>query len=251
MPAPVLFQFALSHYNEKARWALDYKGIPHVRRSLLPGPHKLKMMRISGQDQVPVLCDGEEVIAGSNRILAHLEAKYPTPTLLPEDPVLRERALAWERDFDERVGPPVRLARFHATIGDADYFASQFTMGRSAFVQGAYRATFPLVRSLMVRQMQLTKENALQAERTTEAALLRVAEGAGPAGYLVGEAFSLADLTAASLLMPAVNPAGGPTLPPPTPEARAWEQRWEDHPGSAWVREIYARHRGKSAEVPG
>jgi hypothetical protein len=35
---PVLWQFRLSHYNEKARWALDYKGIPHERRSLLLPP---------------------------------------------------------------------------------------------------------------------------------------------------------------------------------------------------------------------
>ena len=31
---PVLWHFPISHYNEKARWALDWKGIPHVRRAL-------------------------------------------------------------------------------------------------------------------------------------------------------------------------------------------------------------------------
>ena len=29
---PVLWHFPISHYNEKARWALDWKRIPHVRR---------------------------------------------------------------------------------------------------------------------------------------------------------------------------------------------------------------------------
>lgn len=33
---PVLWQIKISHYNEKARWALDYKGVPHKRRSPLP-----------------------------------------------------------------------------------------------------------------------------------------------------------------------------------------------------------------------
>jgi hypothetical protein len=37
METPVLFQFTYSHFNEKARWALDLKHVPHVRHSLLPG----------------------------------------------------------------------------------------------------------------------------------------------------------------------------------------------------------------------
>ena len=41
MNHPVLWQFTASHYNEKARWALDWKGVAHVRQSLLPGPHAL------------------------------------------------------------------------------------------------------------------------------------------------------------------------------------------------------------------
>jgi hypothetical protein len=37
-----LIQFRYSPYNEKVRWALDFKRVPHVRRSLLPGPHRLR-----------------------------------------------------------------------------------------------------------------------------------------------------------------------------------------------------------------
>ena len=33
MATPVLYHIEVSHYNEKARWALDYKGIPHVRKA--------------------------------------------------------------------------------------------------------------------------------------------------------------------------------------------------------------------------
>ncbi len=41
----VLWQVQVSHYVEKVRWALDYKRIPHVRRSLLPGLHAVKAKR--------------------------------------------------------------------------------------------------------------------------------------------------------------------------------------------------------------
>ena len=37
MPAPLLWHFPISHYNEKARWALDWKRIPHERRALAMG----------------------------------------------------------------------------------------------------------------------------------------------------------------------------------------------------------------------
>ena len=35
---PVLWHIEISHYNEKARWALDYKGVEHERRAPTPGP---------------------------------------------------------------------------------------------------------------------------------------------------------------------------------------------------------------------
>ena len=44
---PVLWHLKVSHYNEKARWALDYKRVPHVRRALMPGLHRRKARRLS------------------------------------------------------------------------------------------------------------------------------------------------------------------------------------------------------------
>ncbi len=53
-----LLQFPYSPYNEKARWALDYKRVAHRRRSFLPGPHKLKIRRLTGQSGLPVGIQG-------------------------------------------------------------------------------------------------------------------------------------------------------------------------------------------------
>ena len=36
---PVLWHIPVSHYNEKVRWALAYKGIEHERRAPPPGAH--------------------------------------------------------------------------------------------------------------------------------------------------------------------------------------------------------------------
>ena len=48
MDTPLLWHIPLSHFNEKVRWALDYKRIPHTRRSMLPGVHQMVLKRKAG-----------------------------------------------------------------------------------------------------------------------------------------------------------------------------------------------------------
>ena len=45
---PVLWHLKVSNYNEKARWALDYKRIPHVRRAAAPGRHRAIAKGLTG-----------------------------------------------------------------------------------------------------------------------------------------------------------------------------------------------------------
>ena len=80
-----LIQFRYSHYNEKARWALDFKGLPHRRTSLLPGPHMGKVKKLTGQTSTPVLRLGGRYVAGSAAIIAALEQAHPEPALYPAE----------------------------------------------------------------------------------------------------------------------------------------------------------------------
>jgi len=238
-----LYQFPASHYNEKARWALELKRVPHERVSLLPGPHAPRMKRLTGRTETPVLVDGDLVVAGSAAILAHLERRFPEPPLEPSAPEERERALAIARRFDDEVGPAVRLAMFFEVMSGA-YAVRTFCAERKPLVKAAYRAAFPAVHLVMRRSMGIEAERAARARERTREALDFVAEASGGSGYLVGDRFCIADLTCAALLMPAVDVAslGGPASAG-TPEESAWRARWADHPGAAWVREIYRRHR--------
>ncbi len=251
MSMPELFQFKVSHFNEKARWALDYKEIPHVRHSLLPGPHKPKMQRISGQAQVPVLKEGNEVVAGSAPIIEYLEARHPDPPLYPRDATARKRALEIQTRFDAEVGPAIRLAMFDEMLRDPAYFASMFTSDRAVLVRLGYRLMFPGVRSLMRRGIKINPQNAERALARTREAFDFVAKESRATGYLAGDRFSVADLTAAALLAPGVEMDPSPfAYPKPFPPSlRAWWSRWRDHPGTAWVRGIFDRHRGASRET--
>ena len=55
---PVLWHLAMSHYNEKVRWAFDYKRVPHVRRAVMPPAHALLAMRLGGRDTFALLPTG-------------------------------------------------------------------------------------------------------------------------------------------------------------------------------------------------
>jgi glutathione S-transferase len=244
-----LLQFRHSHYNEKARWALDWKGAPHRRTDLLPGPHGPQILWLTGRTQTPVLRVDGRIVAGSARILEELERLFPEPPLWPRDPALRRRAAEIAGRFDSEVGPTLRRALFFVLLEEPDYVCALFSEGRSERARRLYRAIFPVTRTIMRRSMNVTEAAAREAEKEVERAFDFVAREAGPDGHLVGDAFSVADLTAAALLAPAVGPEHPDmALPRPRPAGvEAWLARWVAHPGAEWVREQFRRHRPRRA----
>ena len=74
---PILWHIPISHYSEKARWALDYKRLPHRRRALPGGAHMLVALLLTRGESVtfPVFSDDEETIADSTAIIAELERR--------------------------------------------------------------------------------------------------------------------------------------------------------------------------------
>jgi len=242
----VLHQFRYSHFNEKARWGLDWKGIAHRRVSYLPGPHGPQIKRLAGDTTVPVLEIDGVFVQGSAQILDLLEQRFPERALYPEDPAERRRAHEIQREFDEEVGPAARTAFFSCGLKHGRYLCDMFAADRSAVAKTAYRAIFPVAKAVITRTYGINDpKNVEHAFRRTEQALDFVAKTASPTGPLVGERFSVADLTAAALLAIAANPAH-PDMkrPEPLPEGvQEFIERFANHPGTAWVRAQYTENR--------
>jgi len=243
-----LHMFPSSHYNEKARWALDWKELAHRRIPYLPGPHALQIQRLSGQTATPVLVMDGRAIAGSARIIEELEREFPARPLHPGDPALRERALGVQRRFDDEVGPAVRTVVFSVMIDELNYLRDVFTKGQPALKRTLYRAALPLVKPLIARANAVTAENVPRALARTERALEEAARLVGPSGQIAGDAFSVADLTVASLLAPLSPPAHPDMARPARVPARMQElyARFESHAALQWLREQYAKHRPAS-----
>jgi glutathione S-transferase len=249
---PVLWHLEISHYNEKVRWALDYKRVPHIRRSLLPGLHAIKAKRLTGETTTtPVLTLDGRSIGDSTRIIKAIEDRWPEPPLYPEDDGLRRRALELEDYFDEELGPHVRRAAYQELLGRPDLVAPLFTRGRPLAERALFRTAFPALRIVMRRAMQINPEAAEESRAKTVAAIDRLEREISTSGFLVGDSFTVADLTAAALLYPVVLPAEFPypTVSEVPESAREFLEPLAQRPGADWVREMYRRHRGHSAEV--
>ena len=243
---PVLWQYTFSNFNEKARWALDFKGIPHERRSLMPGSARALWLSLRGT--VPVLdLDGVRIV-DSTRIIEALERQVPEPALYPADSHERKHALELEDFFDEHAGHELRRAAFHEMRHDPGYRARLLATGRGAATYACLRTMLPVAMLYARRRYRIYPTDVEVAKAKIEAALDRIeAERAG-GKYLVGGRFTVADLTAAALLFPLADP---PELqypfPRPVPEPlRRWYEAVAAHPAVAWIGTMYREHRGSS-----
>jgi len=243
--------FRVSHYNEKVRWALDHKRWPHVRRALVPGFHVPLVRYLTGQSRVPVLELDGRALFGSSAILAELERRRPDPPLYPADPAARARALALEAYFDDEVAPDVRRLFWATYLGRPADCARMATDGFGAATRVAWRALFPLFRPVFRWNMGVAAAELERAHGRLGAHFDRLEAELGPSGYLVGDAFSVADLGAAAILTAIIRPPEFPyPLPEPWPPALV-ELRASvaERPGFRWVLDMYARHRGASCEL--
>ena len=251
----VLWHIPVSHYNEKARWALAYKGVEHERKAPPPPFHMAAALALTrGRGKTfPVLQLDGRAIGDSTAIIASLEERFPEPPLYPAAPADRERALALEDFFDEELGPHIRLLVWHELMQDherAEAVAVQSMPGPMQRFPGAARRAGSLF--LSVRYRVSDDDRAAIARDKMLGALDRLEAELGDGEYLVGDAFSVADLTAAALFYPLVAPPEGPQVITDPPAA--WQEvrsELSERPGYKWVGEMFRRHRKPaSREVP-
>jgi glutathione S-transferase len=248
MSQPVLWHIEVSHYNEKVRWALDYKGISHRRRAPMPGVlHPVVALAKSGKPFLPILDIDGQSISDSTRIIEELERRWPEPPLYPADPAERARALELEDFFDEEVAPYMRQQLFWEMSRDNARSAEGLR------VLGAPTPPGPLAGLFVggVARRYGGSASKMEAARAKgRAGFERIVEEVGPSGYLVGDSFSVADLTAASILYHLAEPPEFqyviPALPDPVHEFR------DSLPPESldWIRRMWREHRPTGVAVP-
>ncbi len=190
----LLLQFSTSHYCRKARLALGYKCISYQVENLTPALHILRVKPLSGSHTVPVLLpqlkNCPAVVADSTEIIRFLEAYRPDPPLYFADfadPVPQKEALRLEDYFDEFIGAAARFV----------YYQFRANEGKQIDPSLMSQAVIAIVRL----QYGINADSAKVAAEKIADAIAMLSEF-WQDGYLIGDRFSAADLTAAALLSP-------------------------------------------------
>jgi glutathione S-transferase len=222
-----LLELYVSPWSERARWALDWKGVRYARREYLPIADEEELRQKTGLSTVPVLFADGAVIGDSNAALEWLEEKIPEPALLPREPRARAQVRAWEIAASEAIAPA----------------------GRLVMITGLRKRGIEPLASHFASKYGWTEQRAAEGGRLVDGFLRDLTRAVAGSRYLVGEQFTRADLTVACMLGPLLG------FPP--------DDLFEVDPGMrtmfglpnkgdaalaplhAWREAIYRAHRGR------
>ena len=249
---PRLIAFGISHYCEKARWALDWHGIPFNEVGWPPGLHVMLARRLgTGDTSLPILLAGDAVVQGSGRIIdwAERNGARDRDSLAPHGDI--STAAEIERRADNVIGVEARRLLYAEMFpGHADMVKPALFQNTGPFHRLLGNLMWPKTRRIIRRIYAATPDSAAKARARLEAEFdwleTELADGRQ---FLVGDRFSRVDLTVASLLGFFVRPPQVPAyhnmdLPPTLAEDIA---RWRPRPVMHWVGGIYETCRGPAA----
>jgi len=104
----IVYEHPLSPYAQKVKIALDEKGLDYEARmpaAIGSGQPDREFLKSNPRGEVPSLIDGDVAIFDSTIILEYIEDKWPSPPLLPKDPVARAQARTIEDVMDTSFEP--------------------------------------------------------------------------------------------------------------------------------------------------
>lgn len=248
-----LITIPLSHYCERARWALDLSDVSYVEDPHLQMFHLRAVGRVSSGHQVPVLVTPDEVLTDSQDILAFADARGAA--LYPEH--YRPESCALELELAGPFGVETRRLGYYQFLKLPRATLLKYNNHSAPWYQRA--ATWPLYGMLKQRvsaYLDITDETAKTAEsevfRVLDVVAERLSDGRP---FLDGDTFTALDLTFASLLAPLISaPQYGIPLPPvpslPEP-LRSLVEALRATPAGQHALRMYSDHRRVTDSRPG
>jgi glutathione S-transferase len=213
-----LVTIPISHYCEKARWALERAGLDYREERHVQGLHILAARRAGGGETVPVLVAPEGVFAESEDILAYADRHLPPEQrLFPVDAQERQEVEEVSRWLDAGLGPEGRRLMYAYMLEQRALMLPVNGQGVPGWERHLFALIWPLGIRWGKRRLDIGPDAKQVAERHVREAFDTIAERleAGD-DYLCAGRFTAADLTfaalAASVLVP---PQYGVTLPQP------------------------------------
>jgi glutathione S-transferase len=201
--AMILYGSSLSPYVRKVMIYAAEKGLQIELKQVGLGTPDPEFRATSPFGKMPGFANGDFRISDSTAILAYLEAKHPAPSLVPDSPEDKARAV-WFEEFADTIfvgaGGKIFFNRVVAALVGRE--------GDAAAADKAAAEELPPIYDYLETV---------------------VPEGEG---FLVGDRLSIADIAVAS---PFVNMLHCGCLPEASrhPKLAAWAQRWLERPSVA------------------
>jgi glutathione S-transferase len=180
MPSLELIELYPSPWSERLRWVLELKGLPYQRTAYVPLAGEESHTRRTGVATAPVLIADGEVIGDSDVAVDWLEARYPSPALVPGDPLRRAQVRAWELAATEALAP----------------------LGRIIMIGGYKAMNLQPLADHFAAKYHWSEIEAARADRVLRTVLPELAAAVTESPYLVGGDFTRADLTTAAMMNP-------------------------------------------------
>lgn len=241
-----LLTIPYSHYCERARWALDYCGVPYTEAGHAPFFHAYHNHRAGAMRSVPALATPQGVINGSDQIMTFAHQSVTSPvSLYPEH---QERSIrSWESRFDKGFGIKSRVWAY-IYLQDAPELIHDILSQGSPSEYRLLKPVVPQVLKSIARLYKAYPQRLKRIEAELEALLDQcdfMLKDQRP--FFMGADFSAVDITLAAL-------AGILVLPPEYgfryPELqlypKAMQQRilqWRERPVGQYILRMYANHR--------
>jgi glutathione S-transferase len=249
---PILHVFLISHYCEKARWALDLAGVDYQVNLLSPLEHAKTAKAIGASSSaLPILQmqsvenGGTQIIQGSADILswanqqAFINGKHGLS--------ISEESNEIEKRLDDVLGVHVRRWFYSESLLDCPQTVRPVFAEGSGFVSRIIlRLAWPKVVATMIKRMDLGRQQETQSKGIVAEQLNWLDSLlAGDRKFLVGDSLSNADIAAASLIAPLFSPAKHPAsnivmLPP---RVAITAEQWKSRPLANWLSKLYSEKR--------
>lgn len=211
----------------------------------MPIMHLLTVRRYSDDTTVPILLDDNAAVQGSSQIIDYLDNKYPSLSLTPDNADDRQACLEIEQAMDEKIGVPIRQIFYFRLYANYDYLHYCFTHSMPVLKQVFFPLIYPVLRHKINQAYVISDTRVEQGKRDFESAMNEIEKIINNRHYLVGEKFSRADVSVASMLSMLVMPDQHPFpwKEIPDPETKSYYDQFHDHPVTHWVRKMYQDHR--------